>query len=531
MTHLGSLRRQGPRHMLIRMADQLTWGSPLCWISWVVLALAAGVLLAWLTPLQGALIVGLLIVLVATLIEPLVGLAVALLLGLLRAYLHAEVPQVPAQIGQAFLALVLAVWLARGLVRRELRIPRAPLLLPLGLFVAAALISLWDAVGLSAFGLPELVKWLQIVLLFLFVSDHLSARLLPWLIAALIAIGVLQALVGIWQFGLRGEGPDHFAILTDQFYRAYGTFEQPNPYAGYLGLIASLTVGILAVALQASLSTWYRRLRNRSPHLPVSQSPSFPSTQSASLPVAQAPGLPIHKLVLLGAAAVVLLTALGMSWSRGAWVGFAAAVVAMSVGLPRKAVWGVLLVTVLIVGGLGLYAAGLLPTSITARLTGFAEFVRFEDVRGVGISDANYSIIERFAHWQAALEMFRHNIWTGVGFGAYEPAYRQFALINWPYALGHAHNYYLTVAAETGIVGLLAYGALWITIFWQTWRAIRHTRGLSRGTAIGLMGAWAHLSVHHLLDNLYVNNVHLQIGVMLGILAFLLRRPTEERVW
>jgi O-antigen ligase len=189
----------------------------------------------------------------------------------------------------------------------------------------------------------------------------------------------------------------------------------------------------------------------------------------------------------------------------------------------------VLLVIALIVGGIGLYAAGLLPSTITARLTGFAEYVRFEDVRGVGINDANYSIVERFAHWQAALEMFRHNLWTGVGFGTYEPAYARFALINWPYALGHAHNYYLTVAAETGLIGLTAYALLWVVVFWQTWRATRRSRGLARVAAVGLLGAWTHLSVHHLLDNLYVNNVHLVIGVMLGMLAFLLQQTSKGK--
>ena len=164
-----------------------------------------------------------------------------------------------------------------------------------------------------------------------------------------------------------------------------------------------------------------------------------------------------------------MLAALGVSWSRGAWLGFGAAVSVMVVALPRKARWGLLSVVVLVAGGLGLYAIGLVPSSVVARLTDFVQDVRFEDVRGVGINDANYAVIERLAHWQAALGMFRHNLWAGVGFGCYEPAYRDFALLNWPIALGHAHNYYLNVAAETGLIGLVAYLFLWGVVFWQTW--------------------------------------------------------------
>jgi hypothetical protein len=39
--------------------------------------------------------------------------------------------------------------------------------------------------------------------------------------------------------------------------------------------------------------------------------------------------------------------------------------------------------------------------------------------------------------------------------------------------------------------------------------------------------------VHHLLDNLYVNNVHLHVGVLLGLLAFVVEqtgRSANQRI-
>jgi len=478
----------------------------------LALALAAGLLLIRLTPLGGVLFVLLAVGGVATAVEPLAGLVIMLFLAPLWAYLRAEVPQVPAQIAQIFFALTMAVWLARGLALRDVRLGEHKVLLlqiPLFTFVGAALLSLWNAVELPVYGVMEFAKWVQIVLLFFFVNQHLTPQRLPWLLGVLLAVGLFQAGVGVWQFGLRGEGPEHFAILDGDFYRAYGTFEQPNPYAGFLGLLAPLALGVTAVALQAKLVNWYiGKLGNR---------------QSSH----QCTNLPIYQLLFVGSAALAMLAALGMSWSRGAWMGFGAAVAAMAFALPRKARWGLLVVAVLVVAGLGLYAAGLMPASVEARLTDFAEYVQFEDVRGVGINDANYAVIERQAHWQAALEMWRYNLWTGVGFGCYEPAYRSFALINWPIALGHAHNYYLNIAAETGLIGLVAYLFLWGIVFWHTWRATRRANGLLRGLAIGLLGTWTHLSVHHLFDNLYVNNVHLYIGVLFGLLAYIIRQTNE----
>ena len=512
----------------------LAWNGPVVTLLGLALALSAGLLLVRLPLLDGILFVGLAVVGVATLVEPIAGLAAALFLGLLRAYLGTEVRQVPAQIGQLFVALTVAAWLARGLAHRNLRIPHPPLFLPLLVFFGAALVSLWDAVDLSGYGVPELVKWAQILLVFLFVSEALTPsqagmetrpthRRLSWLLGALLVTGVFQALVGAWQFALRGEGPDHFAILSlgDRFYRAYGTFEQPNPYAGYIGMTLSLAIGVLigTIGDRGTRRHGDAETRRRGDREARRYTPSPSPCRRTDLPLCS---------LILVAVTIALGGALAMSWSRGAWLGFGAAILAMTIALPRRAQWGMLLVTVLVVVGLGLFATGLVPPSVTARLTGFAGYVQFEDVRGVGINDANYAVIERLAHWQAALEMFRHNLWTGVGLGCYEPAYVDFALVNWPIALGHAHNIYLNVAAETGLIGLIAYLLLWGAVFWQTWRAIRRARGLLRGVAIGLLGAWTHISVHHLLDNLYVNNVHLHIGVMLGLLAFVVQRAGES---
>jgi putative inorganic carbon (HCO3(-)) transporter len=485
---------------MIRLGRQLTWNSPLFYGALIGLAGLYGLALAGLSLLNACLLAFFSLVGIGTLVEPLVGLLATLFLGILWAWLRAELPEIPALIAMPVLALTLAAWLLRGVAQREIRLPTPPLFFPLALFIGAAMLSLWDAVELPVYGLPELFKWLQVLAVFWLVVDYVNERRLPWLVGGILLIGAFQASVGLWQFGLRGSGPDHFAILDDRFYRAYGTFEQPNPYGGYLGLMFPLGAGLVA--------NWVLE-RLRVPNSPASN---------------------LSRMLAVLLAASLTGAALVASWSRGAWIGMGAAALAMFAALPRRAWLGLALVALILVGTLGLDVVGLLPASVSARLTDFAQYVRFEDVRGVGINDANYAVIERLAHWQAALEMWRANFWSGVGFGDYEPAYPAYRLLNWPIALGHAHNYYLNVAAETGFIGLLAYLLLWGAVFWQTWRFIQRapSGAWQRGLAIGLLGAWTHLSVHHLFDNLYVNNVHLYIGVMLGLVALLAR--SQRRV-
>ncbi|MEO1645894.1 MAG: hypothetical protein AAFR67_11945, partial [Chloroflexota bacterium] len=80
-------------------------------------------------------------------------------------------------------------------------------------------------------------------------------------------------------------------------------------------------------------------------------------------------------------------------------------------------------------------------------------------------------------------------------------------------------NYYLNILAEAGIIGFLFYAGMWLCIVWVTWYGCQHPDVLMRSFVVGLMGSWAYLSFHSLLDNLYVNNVFLHLGVMLGLLA------------
>ena len=517
---------------LIDWRRRLAWNGLPVTLLGLSLALTTGIVLLRLSPLEGAAFVGLAAVFIGALIEPFVALAAGLFLGPLKAYVSAEVPQVPPQIGHVFIALALASWLMKGLSKREVRVPGlrgspVPILLPLLAFLAVALLSLWDAIGLLTYGLPELIKWVEMVLLVVLVQQHLtssdvdsigdsafedarrSRRRLKWLVGVLLGGGLFQALIGLWQFGLRGEGPEHFRILGGEFFRAYGTFEQPNPYAGYLGLTAALALGTVATLV------WDHLLGERR------RSAGAEGTGRVPVPARQLD----WGFVAFGAGCCgAMLIALVASWSRGGWMGFGAATLVMAVALPRKRVGSILLVLILVVAGLGVYGSGLLPGSFVDRMTSFARDIRLEDVRGMPINDANFAVIERLAHWQAALSMTRYDLWTGIGLGCYEAAYPMFALINWPIALGHAHNIYLNLLAETGLTGLVVYLILWGVTFWRTWVVTRRAQGLRRAVGVGLLGAWAHLTAHHLLDNLYVNNVHLHLGVLLGLAAFLDRR-------
>lgn len=491
-----------------RWASYRPPGADVSWPSMALFALAVVVALAiaFLPPASATvLVVGAFVALLAF-INPLFGLGAALLLGPFGALESIAFGPALLDSGQLALMLTFAAWIGGGLARRRLYVRTSPLNLPWLLFVLIAALTLLDSYSV-VLGLVELLKWLEMGLIIWLILDLATdpsrrpAGYVPvsrLLLAMLLTAGLVQALIGIWQFGLRDTGPEHFIIL-ERFYRAYGTFEQPNPFGGYMNLTALPALGLLMGLIIA----WFESRRR-------GVAIASPAAFRAWL---------VFAAICAGTASLAVV----LSWSRGAWLGFMAGAVVLVVFSTRRVLFGLglAMVAAALVGGGILFgaAAGVGPAqALTERLGGFREEFTPGDVRGVDINDANYSVVERLAHWQAANDMARDDLWSGVGFGNYAAAYPDYALINFPDALGHAHNYYLNLLAEVGVPGLLAYGLFWLVIVVQTMVVANRAAWPERGVVVGLLAAWTALAVHHLVDKLYVNNIYVHLGVMIGLL-------------
>lgn len=434
--------------------------------------------------------------LILGMITPLVSLMILLILAPLRTLIATEAPfQLPLDIGQLLFICFLSFWLIHCAVRRETLVPLKwnPIFGPVTLIIMATGIGIFYAQSISSW-LNEWLKWVQILLIASVTQRIGRGSHWRWLIIGLAVSAGANAVIGIYQF-FGGSGALHL-LINDRFFRAFGTFGQPNPFGGFMGLLAP-TIGMAAIGVGLQ---WYSTRRNKDLLLSA----------------------------LLSICSVLLITGLLVSWSRGAWLAFATAAALVVIALPRRFWHGLVLTSLAVILTLGLWFSGILPASIVARLSSStAEFFTFDDVRGVDITPDNYAVVERLAHWQAALNMTRANPWIGVGLGNYEAAYNQFRLINWDEPLGHAHNYFLNILAEGGIFGFFAYGAAWIWIVLLTWRTRRHPSLLARLVSVGLLGSWSYLTVHSLFDNLYVNNLFIHIGLMFGILGVLYNQANE----
>ncbi len=461
--------------------------------AFLTLAILTGLALASLpTVILFPALVAALIFLLAIL-TPHAALLPLLILAPMRALIATEATfQLPLDIGQLLLVTWLLAWALHHIVlRRSLpRLVWSPLYLPVFVLLFVAGLTAFSAGSLTAW-LSEWIKWLQILTIMVLVASSMSGTAWRWPLYGLLMAGAANSLIGLYQFF--GESGAIHLLINGRFFRAFGSFGQPNPFGGFIAMLAPLA---LCLTL-ASLLRWQQRR----------------STGNLAA---------VAGHILLSA---LLVAGLIASWSRGAWLAFASAAILMLLALPRRLLHGLLLTgTALLLVAL-VWSAGLLPESLSARLvSSTADYFAFEDMRGAPISPSNYPVVERLAHWQAALNMATAHPWLGVGLGNYEFEYEQFRLLNWPDALGHAHNFWLNILAETGILGLLVYAAIWVCVLASSWRARCHPDPGARLVIVGLLGTWVSLSVHSLFDNLFVNNLFLHIGVLLGVLAVLLRQ-------
>ncbi|MGE5482024.1 MAG: O-antigen ligase family protein [Bacteroidota bacterium] len=130
--------------------------------------------------------------------------------------------------------------------------------------------------------------------------------------------------------------------------------------------------------------------------------------------------------------------ALLITFSRGAWLGFLLALTLYSVAGQLERAWG----RIAAVGGCFALILFLMPAVRHRFLTIFS--LKFNDIRLVV--------------WTAALKMMKDHPWFGVGAGVYYHVFRRYVPVSVsPAVEAYAHNLFLNIWSEMGLVGLVLF--------------------------------------------------------------------------
>jgi O-antigen ligase len=168
-------------------------------------------------------------------------------------------------------------------------------------------------------------------------------------------------------------------------------------------------------------------------------------------------------------------------------------------------------------------------------------------VRGVGMfrqaiatlvqPDRNPGVEQRFAYWRDALVLFRGSAIVGTGLGTFDEVVYSVPgnsadgghrLNGW-----HAHNVYLHVLAETGVLGLSAWCLLWWVILAhlaRAWRRADNDGRIQLSGALLAVIAFLVLSISEVLIGARVHaslRMNLTIGLVV-VMALHAARPRSQ---
>ncbi|HYH11271.1 MAG TPA: O-antigen ligase family protein [Thermomicrobiales bacterium] len=262
----------------------------------------------------------------------------------------------------------------------------------------------------------------------------LRQRERTWLVTGLLTGGVVSSMVALSQLFDADAG-----VIADSVTRLTGPYSHPNNLALYLERIAALAVPA-AILISGRL-----------------------------------------RMALIGSLALMSL-ALALTFSRGGWLGFAAAVAVMLLVLQRYRwlIW--------------MAVAGLL-----AAIPG-AIFLRERILDLGGASDEP----TRFAIWRSTRAMILDSPWTGVGPDQflYQYGRRYVEPIGWPERYtSHPHNLVLDFAVRLGVGGFAALASM---VAAAVAGAISGLKAIRTDTVrLGSLGALVAGFVHGLIDNSY----------------------------
>ncbi len=364
--------------------------------------------------------------------------------------------------GSAFLA-----WMIKRLSGYRVKglsglFPSTELNKPLLAFVLANAVAVIMSVNFNSSIKPFFSKVLEAVFLFFIVVDTINTKKrLRNLLAVVIFSGLFISIdAGVQYF----RGVDFLRGYPISGQRLTVSFVGPNLFAAWLIMMIFIILGLL-------LSRQPRKFMPRR--------------------------------LGLGILALFLLLCIGLTYSRGAWLGFLVGLIIIAgykiIGLSKRA--KVLSMSLIIVLAIGV--SFLLPSTIKGR------------VESIGTIEG--SSLFRLTLWQEALDIIEDFPLFGAGLNTYMAVSSRYSTPAGGQGEFYPHNAYLHMAAEIGLVGLVCF--LWILTSW--YRLV--TQALRKDADPLLLGLVSGISAFLVQSFFDVNFYSLRLVVlfwfMLGLAA------------
>jgi len=306
-----------------------------------------------------------------------------------------------------------------------------------------------------------------VTIVFLFAADRFSSReSLQRLASLMVVYGLALAVFALIQH-FTWDGKFYWMRANTLSTSPFGPFVNHNHFAGYMEMLIPIPLA-LAITKSARAET---RMFNL----------FAASIMCVALLASLSRGGMIS--VIVGVTAVVLLGR-GRKSSRTSRIRRNSSTLP---GLARKAV---IIAVVFAASGMGLLWVG--PERLADRIS--QSGIASEEAKAEPFYESRGWI------WEDTLRMIGANPVFGVGLGAYETAYSIYRREDRELQVSHAHNDYLQIVANCGIVGGLI--ALWFiaSVFRAVWRGLSSRDSFTHALAVGSGSGILAMMVHSLVD-------------------------------
>jgi O-antigen ligase len=392
----------------------------------------------------------------------------------------------PFLLAQGLMVALLALWLVRVWVTPRPRLLWPPICWVVTAFALCA-VGRYATADIEYVARLELLRILVYAFLFLAIVNHLHRQETAQLVAlTMLVVATAISFYAAYQFL---SGSDRvWQALKPYAHRGSGTFICPNHLGGFLEML-------LPLGLTLTLMGRFK---------------------------------PLTK-VFLGYASAVMLAGIAFTASRGSWVSTAVGLLFLFAALLTHRTYRLpALVLLLCLLGAGAY---FVPRSAFLEKRAKQTFIN------------NVQDDSRFALWRAALRIWEENPWFGAGPAHYDYRFRPYRPEAIQVRPDQAHNDYLNLLADWGLVGFGLVGLAWTLLLVgvvQTWRHVRSVApdlgsrkqrtsrfALLLGGSCGLVAILAHSMVDF---NMYIPANALLAVALMALLSSCLRFATE-RYW
>jgi len=363
---------------------------------------------------------------------------------------------------QTAISFAFLFWLVKMFLEKKFHLARNPLNIPIIAFLLVAGVGVVTGVDFKH-SLKGYTTLCWMVIFFLTVNNVRDITQFRKLMGILILIITVAGAYGIFQHFARIDLFGNVKYLQKSLVRSPGFFNSPQTFGNYI-----LQAFPMVIAL-----SFYSKTKKEKRWLQLSS--------------------------------LIVLAAIIFSYVRGVWLGLVGGLILMAILKSRKLL--ALALTGIVVGSLFLV---FLPSSkFTQRV-----MKTFGSERSVG---------DRIYFWEGSLRIIRDYPITGLGWEGFRKIYPRYKPAEGTQLACHAHNNFLDIAVDSGLLGLGIF--LWLlTVIYKV--ALQIFKGVEggyfKGIAWGFLGSFtafliAGLSQYNFGDSEVVMLFYFLLGMVMVV--------------